>query len=150
MVTAVIVAILLAACGTSTASPPTTTVAVPRGWKTYTFEKAAISIPADWAVGNNDCGDYQGPVTLILGHPKGAMACPAISRSSTNTNTTIVDVASMSDTSAPTNTMVNGEPVDIGFGSPIAIQWNAPTLGVRISASGPLANRILHTLRPAT
>ena len=45
---------------------------------------------------------------------------------------------------------VNGVPVDIGLGSPIALQWSAPTLGVRISASGPLTNRILHTLRPAT
>jgi hypothetical protein len=144
------VALMLAACSTTTTrSSPTTTVAVPRGWKTYTFEQAAISVPADWAVEHNaNCPDSQAPGTLMLGFPTVHVQCTGDSSSTYGVRVT--PLSGGDETSASGGTKINGIPVEVGFGSPMNLQWSVSTLGVSITASGPLANRILHTLRRVT
>lgn len=146
----VMVALILAACGTTPTSSPTITIAVPHGWKTYSFEKAAISVPADWVVlHNNNCPDVGAPGTLLLGYPKVPFPCTYTPASTARVAVTSFPMGN-EVLAGRSRVHVNGVPVEIGFGSPVALQWNAPTLGVGIIASGTLANRILHTLRPAT
>lgn len=68
-----ILSIVLAACGTNGGASPTTTThagatLTDRGWKTFVYEQAAISAPANWRVVTDYvCPEPRGPGTLFLG-----------------------------------------------------------------------------------
>ena len=42
---------------------------------------------------------------------------------------------------------INGVPVEVGFDSPSELQWSVPSFGIEITGVGPLAPRIVVTLR---
>jgi hypothetical protein len=71
-----VLSIVLAACGTTASTSPNTTTrtaatSVPRGWKTYVYEQASISAPANWRVVTDYvCPEPRGPGTLFLGPSK--------------------------------------------------------------------------------
>jgi len=153
-----ILGMALAACSGSTpssssagtSSTPKSTVPVPAGWKSYTYEKAEISVPSDWYVGHNtNCPDGQAPGSLLLGFPKVLENCPMIP-----TGISYVAVTSLPTGDgyrqppfAPTPVMVNGVPIYEGGGSPGSLVWAAPSLGVQVAGEGPDTRTILHTLR---
>ena len=145
-------ALAISACGggsttTSTGSMPPR-IAVPQGWKTYTYGKAAISVPSSWEVKHDtNCPNTNAPGALLLGYPKGGPEhCPSYSLVN---YVAVIDVpaGSVSGSATQKPTMVNGVPVFVGFGSPSTIVWTAPSLRVEIIGTGSDANRILHTLR---
>ncbi len=144
-------ALALSACGGSTTTASTgsasPSVSVPKGWTTYSYGKAAISVPSNWEVKHDtNCPNTNAPGALLLGYPKVLEFCPEYSDVS---YVAVFDIpAGSASSSAPQKpTMVNGVPVMIGFGSPSTIEWTAPSLGVEIIGTGPDTNRILHSLR---
>jgi hypothetical protein len=135
-------------------APPAPTrpasVVVPDGWKTATDGKVAISVPDAWAVEHDtNCPAAEAPGTLLLGYPKILESCP-----DEPTDLSVVTVIDHRVDSIPGTAqakekpvMINGVPVDVGFGSPSERQWSVPTLGIMITGVGPLAPRIVATLR---
>jgi len=138
-------ALAISACGGGSTLP---SASVPQGWTTYTYGKAAISVPSSWEVKHDtNCPNTNAPGSLLLGYPKGGPEhCP--SYSVVNYVAVIgITAGSVSGSATQKPRMVNGVPVFVGFGSPSTIVWTAPSLGVEIIGTGSDANRILHTLR---
>ena len=131
---------------------PARIASVPPGWRTYTYARAAVSAPATWAVRrDSNCPDPRAPGTLLLGVPMVPEHCPEIPASASWVVVTSPDqAASSSQLRAPGQRTVNGVHVRVGFGSPLAEVWDAPSLDVQIEAIGPLSGRILPTLRKVT
>ena len=147
---------ILGLCGTSMAETSNrtsseTSVSIPKGWKTYTYHKATISVPVSWVVEHNkNCPDSSAGV-LLLGFPRVLANCQEIPASAS-----IVSIVSIpkSQESGILKSMggpmiVNDLHVYSDFGCPATGTWYAPSIGVEISASGPYSNRILHTIRKA-
>jgi hypothetical protein len=121
-------------------------VPVPRGWKTYTYGKAAVSVPADWAVTHNSaCPNTTAAGILLLG--SSTVSCVDYHYSSTSVAITTMQASAGYVLTNPT--MVNGTPVYVQFGSPSRIVWVIPSLDVVVAAAAPNANLILHTIRKA-
>lgn len=149
-------AVVLSACGGSTtivtSGATSPSVSIPRGWKTYTYLSAAISVPNNWVVRHGtNCPDGQAPGTLLLGFPKVLENCTLIPASISYVAVTTLPSGNRyrSPPFAPTPVMVNGIPIYQGFGSPGSLVWAAPTLGVQVAGTGPDTLMILHTLRRA-
>jgi hypothetical protein len=123
------------------------TVTVPKGWKSYTYRNATISVPPTWAVTHlSTCPSPTEAGLLTLGSGGVALNCP-----NETTPLRFVTITNLPSTSSPSpaTTMVNGVAVSVQFGSPSTAVWNIPSLGVQVAASAPDANRILHTIRKA-
>ncbi len=144
-------ALAISTCGGG--SPTTSTgstlprVSVPQGWKTYTYGKAAISVPSGWEVKHDtNCPNTSAPGALLLGYPKVLEHCPEYSVAS---YVAVIDIpaGSVSESAPQKATLVNGVPVFVGFASPSTIEGTAPSLGFEIMGTGSDASRILHTLR---
>jgi hypothetical protein len=121
-------------------------VTVPKGWKTYTYGKAAISVPGDWAVTyNSACPNTTAAGILLLG--SSTVGCVVYHYSPTSVAVTKIQASAENALTNPT--MVNGTVVYVQFGSPSRIVWVIPALDVVVAASAPDANRILHTIRRA-
>src|ERR1022692_825103 len=113
-----VAAVICTACSsTSTGSGgslPSSTLAVPTGWKTYAYGKAAISVPSDWVVTGNGCGVGTAPGTLLLGLPKVLPSCPM---DQNGQNEVTLDSPSSPVTSSEASTVVNGlqaYPIPVG------------------------------------
>lgn len=73
-----VAAALCAGCS-STTTAPSSSVAVPHGWKTYAYGKAKVSVPSDWVVVTHYiCPGLVAPGALYLGPPQvlGASCVP--------------------------------------------------------------------------
>ena len=147
-------AFMLAACGTTTASPPTTTVAVPQGWRSYTFDKAVmISVPRSWTT--PACApSVTGLLRLLLlespPFPKNTIGCPTAAPTATTVGLALEVPTVRPPSNGGQRKKINGLVVDVGFGSPSTIQWWIPAAHIEVNGSGPLASKVMHTLRPAT
>jgi hypothetical protein len=123
---------------------PTTHVAIPKGWKSYTYSGATISVPKNWTVEHNtSCPLSTSSGDLLLGIPKVLMHCPSYSASE------LVELNHPTTTRAQSGSFikVNGLPVVV-MGSPADYMvWSVPSLGIDITAQGPKALQILQTLR---
>jgi hypothetical protein len=118
---------------------------IPKGWKSYAYSGVTISVPKSWAVKHNtNCPNTSAPGALLLGYPKVLENCPDYLYSSS-----VVAIHSSMGAIPPSDspTVVNGLPVDVGFGSPTSLEWSVPSLGLLITGQGHEADRILHTLR---
>jgi hypothetical protein len=125
------------------------TDSVPEGWKTYTYGQAAISVPGSWEVKrDSNCPNTAAPGALLLGYPKTLEYCLAYR--STASYVALIDATdgsgSGSTASGEKPEMINGLPVYVGFGSPAALEWTVPALGIEITGTGPLADSIVATL----
>lgn len=165
--------IVLAACGTTGSASPTTTTrsaatSTDRGWKTYVYEQAAISVPANWRVVTDYvCPEPRGPGTLFLGPSKQpGELCPAYSLNVDSvTLTTFPEGISDPGLTSCTPSKVNGLEVYVGpcssSNSSGVTSWVIPALGVDAQAfqrggssvgkdAITVVGRVLHTLRRAT
>jgi hypothetical protein len=123
------------------------TVRVPEGWKTDTYGKVAISVPGTWQVKRDtNWPNTAAPGALLLGYPKTPEFCPEY-------RSTVSDVALINPPGAASWSvarekpeMINGVEVYPGFGSPAALEWMVPSLGIEIIGTGPLADTIVSTL----
>jgi len=141
-------------------------VSIPHGWRSYSFERARISVPSSWAVRHNDgnCPDRSAPGTLVLGPPKRPALC---SSGMANANTVSLSVLPANDplvTSCP-KSKVNGLVVIVapcGSSDPAGIVlYLIPALRVQAEGTGTsdedvtgpgagtIVGRVLHTIRPA-
>jgi hypothetical protein len=147
--------LVLVACATSTSATTTTSTApvVPRGWTSHAYGRAAISVPSSWRVEREErCPGPGGAGVLVLGVPEPAAACPSIP---TTRNYVVVSspsggagVPNATGTARHTFGTVNGINVNIDTGPAPPTIWDIPSLDVRIVASGPDSNKVLHTIRP--
>jgi hypothetical protein len=162
----VIASSLLGTCFSAIASATMRTshpASVPRGWKTYTYGKAIISVPSDWAVERNHaCPVRSAPGTLNLGTPKRPSECPAPEYLDANTVRLSPLLPSDLLESCPTIS-VNGLRVHVGpCGSSDPgglVYYVIPSLGVQAvgtgtnnenvtgPGTGTVVGRVLHTLR---
>ena len=165
----IIAATVCAGCSTpsSGGTPPSSTVAVPHGWKTYTYGKATISVPSDWAVVSHYvCPDADGPGVVYLGPSEnpGASCSPA---SFHHINTVTVTPLQLLPAGATYPSLcsgkVNGLRVYVGpcsSGNPRGIViYSIPSLGLQAIGSGTssedvtgpgtgtVVGQVLHTLR---
>ena len=158
----VVMALALAACTSApTASSTTTTVpaqplpaidlsATPAGWVPVAYGGAQVSVPASWSVyypGWTDCGIkgdslYLGPATATT-----AGCFIGFSPRTTQVNLRHIDrVPSPYRSDKPVN--VNGVAVYVtpSYGPhPVLVDY-APSIGVEVTATGPLARQIVNTL----
>lgn len=138
-----------ACCAAPSSTRPASGV-VPDGWKTATYGKMAISVPDAWAVEQDtNCPAAEAPGTLLLGYPKILENCPddPPDLSVVIVTDSHVGYVPRSAGAEEKPVMINGVPVDVGFGSPSERQWSVPLLGVAITGVGSLAPRIVFTLR---
>jgi hypothetical protein len=160
-----IAVILGAACSlTTTTTGTSATHLVPRGWKTYTYGRARISVPNDWAVVTNyNCPGSHPLGVLYLGPPQDPSAsCPF---SGSQNSVTVTSIASGATYQSPlcSQIRVNGVRVFVGpCGSSnpggLVIYW-VPALGVEAigmgiisenvtgPGTGTIVGQVLHTLR---
>lgn len=113
-----------------------TSVSVPHGWKTYTYQHAAVSIPGDWVVRyGTSCPGGQGAGTLLIGPPKVSESCPAIPAS-----VSYVEITTTSSRTRWTPEGVAGSPYASSIG------WIVPSLGIELTGTGADVLRIYRTL----
>jgi len=167
VVSLVIAASLCAGCSTTSSggTPPSSTVAVPSGWKTYAYGKAKISVPSNWAaVSDYTCPDTVSPGVLYLGPSKNpGDSCPAYPRIDTVTVTPLQPLPAGASYPSLCSLKMNGlvvfvEPCTSSNPGGIVI-YSIPSLGVRAegtgtssenvtgSGTGTVVGRVLHTLR---
>jgi hypothetical protein len=143
------------------------TGSIPKGWKTYTYRSAVISVPRSWVVrhANYSCGDttLPGSGTLFLLPPATSDVCV---RSAFNTDSVSLSRLPTGDTyiqpSCPPVT-VNRLTTYIGpctssNAAGITV-WSVPALGIEAigtgtasenvtgGGKGTIVGRVLHTLR---
>ena len=172
------IVLLAAACGSasssSTTTTPTTTsttdsstttttspVVVPAGWKSYTYGRATVSVPADWTVATST-GCPPGPAQglLVLGAPDHLANCPV------GVDSVVVGSISAGQIKAAATCpaiMLDGQratvlPCHAGDGTNI-VQYLVPGLGIvavgngspgeNVSGTGTntVVGQVLHTLR---
>jgi hypothetical protein len=126
-----------------TGDRPSVTVdraATPRGWVPVDYGAAQISVPADWVVVVGGCPDSpDGTVMLGLSHDN----CPLF-----GSNWPVVRITPLSRSPASTPTRLNGIRAYLyPYRGPGQVSmYQVPSLGVEVTASGPLAARITATL----
>ncbi len=166
VVSLVIAPVLLGAWSPTFASAAQRTshpVSVPRGWKTYTYGKARISVPGTWAVEHeDDCPVRSAPGTLSLGIPAAPSVCAALLGAADTVRLVPLSAPNPFVSLCPT-IRVHGLSVKVGpCGSSnaagVVIYW-VPALGVQAEgtgsadenvtgpATGTVVGRVLHTLR---
>jgi hypothetical protein len=145
------------------AAHPPLSVSIPKGWKTYTYQEAAISVPSSWHT--NSCPDPSPPGALNLGDA--GRSCSSTPQGGFN----YVILSPLSPSFLQTEetykstcaTKVNGLAIDvvacdIAGNLDNSTIWLVPSLGVEVTAlpkvsagtnSSGLMERVLHTLRAA-
>jgi hypothetical protein len=156
VLTFVVLGPLLAACDSTSSTARATSAAtlIPHGWKTYTFDRLAISVPKSWSVafGNSGCPTGAPGLLALEGAPVLAQGCPAISRPNANTvRVSVLAAGGFKDRTCPSDSqrkIVNAAVVCAGPRSMAdTIEWAIPSLGAGASGSGPLASKVMHTIR---
>lgn len=147
----VVAAATLSACGNGSATPALKLdVHVPKGWTTHAYDGIAISAPAGWkyygpgsVIG---CPDPQNGGLLALGATYSGAACP----STVGPLETTISIQSGLGSGSPSThrARVNGLNVKV-VDHAAGIIWFVPSRNLTVSGSGPEANKVLHTLRPA-
>ena len=146
------------------AAHPSLSVSIPKGWKTYTYKQAAISVPSSWRI--NGCPDPSVPGTLDLG--EFGLNCPSFPQSTLNEvslSTLSSSLGQMAETHKPTicSTRVNRLAIyvvacDIPGNLDFSTEWLVPSLDVEVTAlpketrtinESAMVERVLHTLRAA-
>jgi hypothetical protein len=164
-----IVVLLGAGCSASTTSsggpPSRSTVAIPDGWKTYTYGKAQISVPGDWAIMSNYlCAGLSSSGTLYLGPPKGPPYASCPSDSGQGDSVLVTPMPAGTNDQSQCTIKINGLRVYFGpCGSSNAagiVFYDIPSLGIRAvgmggtsenvtgPGTGTVVGQVLHTLRP--
>lgn len=120
---------------------------VPKGWKTYQYQLMLISIPANWyvMVDTVACAPANRPGVLMIDPTPGFCANVAGPK-----NVVAVTPSSRWTANASNSVRVNGILADIpdsSGGLSLTTEWIVP--GLELYAHGPLAQRSLHTIRPA-
>jgi hypothetical protein len=155
-----------AGCSTSgsAGAPPSSTIAVPHGWKTYTYGKAQISVPSNWAVMTNyPCPGSRSTGTLYLGPPKGPpyASCPADVGQANSVTLTPLPAGALDQSQCAIK--MNGLRVYVGPCSTSdaagIVFYDIPSLGLRADGmggsgenvtgpgTGTVVGQVLHTLR---
>jgi hypothetical protein len=165
--TIVILALALAACTSSKTFAPTITTGPPRaepllavdlsaalsGWVPVAYGKAQVSVPASFSVAYPGQAPFCGPVSppgeLFIAPTATAetgSGCPAAARS---TLVSLVPTREVPPNCANEQPIIlNGVPVYRGLtdDSLLSYTYHAPSLGVEVTAHGPLARRVVGTL----
>lgn len=148
----VVTAATLSACGNGSATPATQLSAhVPEGWTTHTYDGIAISAPAGWKYYGPStvigCPDPQNGGLLALGATYSGAGCAA----SGGPSATTIQIQSGLGSGSPSahGARVNGLNVKVVNDAAGGIIWLVPSRNLTVSGSGPEANKVLHTLRPA-
>ncbi len=125
---------------------PSNHVDIPKGWASYSYSGATVSVPRTWTVEHNtNCPITTGSGALLLGFPKVLYHCPNYSAS-----LGLVEIYHPTGQSPQANgahLKVNGVPVEVQTSTPAYTVWAVPTLNISITAEGSEALEILHTLR---
>lgn len=159
----------MAACGSATTASPSPTTApratasLPRGWRTYIYGAAAISVPNSWvARHDNNCPDTLAAGTLELGVPRVLINCTLIVGSPPTVTVSALTAGISYASPCLSSLEVNGLTAygadcaaSPAVGPSTSTTWTVPSLDIEVSGSGDtasqsLVNLILHTLRRAT
>jgi hypothetical protein len=124
-------------------SPVVDQAATPPGWLPIDFGNAQISVPSSWSLisgGAEGCGQSMGVVLLGQGR-----WCPPGSGESAAPGTSIVTMSIIQSqtTAQGPHTLTNGIPV---YAPGIAPVYLIPSLGARLTFTGPLPPGVLQTL----
>ena len=130
------------------ASGTASTVSVPSGWKTYTYGKLALAVPATWAVKHDTaCQTGGGEGLLLLGRPTNPSSCTppraptnlvAVTQFQGKVTKYIVGIRPVSLNGVP----VYYEPINPGGGQVGGGEWFIPSLGVQVVITGPDTDQI--------
>jgi len=137
---------------TGTGPPPISVV--PKGWKTYEYQGAAISVPPTWTVKHDlNCPNTSGPGALLLGLPAILDHCPEYHYPANVVALSTVGPATERGPSCQRLIRVNGlsvTPCGPSSDASADTVWLVPALGIEAMASGPRSMAVLRTLRTAT
>jgi hypothetical protein len=130
--------------GAADRSPVVDEAATPAGWLPVDFGNAQISVPSSWSLitgGAESCGPSTGVVVLGQG-----TWCPPGLGAFATSGTSIVTLSTIQ--SQPTDhgqpyVLINGIPI---YAPGVAPVYLAPSLGARLTFTGPQQLRVLHTL----
>lgn len=127
--------------------PLTDTAATPRGWAAVAHGDAQISVPANWLVASTPQCGRRVPGYVVLGSASTSLVVRN-PRCSQARNTAAIQVLPVGqDQTRHRSGQINGIPV-LGV-RPVAngyVSFLVPSLHVVVSASGPLADKVLGTL----
>jgi hypothetical protein len=165
LVTLIVVALLGAACtsgaAVSTTSPVTSTTvpshppptiavdlsATPAGWVPVAYGDAQVSVPASFSVyypGQNPCELFSTPGALFVAPTPTTMFCPGHPHA---TFVWLVPTRQVPAVYAGEKPSIhNGVPVYLGPNGLSFVTHYAPTLGVDLTAQGPMARRVIDAL----
>jgi hypothetical protein len=132
--------------GASITSPRVATAPEPTGWVPVSFGKAQISVPKTWTIISGGAAGCSSTTTGVLILGSGTW-CPPSMNMSAQPGTSLVTISPLRDGeegSAPEISIASdGRAV---FGHGISSEFRAPTLGIKISVSGPPQYQVLHSL----
>jgi len=153
----VVASSVLGACSTSTTvSKSSHPISTPQGWRTYTYGKARISVPSEWAVERNAvCPINSAPGTLSLGNPKRYSGCPDAHSDDNRVILSSVEHFSSAHFSSQCPAIrVNGLRAYVGpcesSDADGHVSYWIPSLGltaIGVGADMTVVSRVLHTLR---
>ncbi len=158
--TAVVIVIVAAVLAVFTSSPtlvPTTTrvpvtstplpavdlSATPAGWVPVAFGDAQVSVPATWWVLYNKAYCPAGKMPGELFVNPFLTACTAVTVGNIPANRVAL-YPGLAFSPEHHKQVINGFAMYVSYQD-----YDVPSLGLTISAEGPLANRVLHTLSPS-
>jgi hypothetical protein len=132
---------------------PSSNATVPSGWKTYTYRKLALAVPATWVVRHETACQTGGEDgLLLLGR---STSLPSCSSSQAPTNVVAVTQLRGKITKfivgvkpVPLNGVsVYYEPILPGAGQVAGGEWFIPSLGVQVVITGPDTDQVGRMLR---
>jgi hypothetical protein len=122
----------------------------PSDWKSYDFGQVQISIPRDWTVVRNaglcvPSSRSRGELVLGFDKPAAFRVCPKQPKN-------WVALFQPASIEAPQGKLVKVNDIDVivNFAPPRYFNWSLLNVEAQLTGSGPMAARVLHTIRAAT
>jgi hypothetical protein len=159
--------LICSTAGATVASTRTHTASTPRGWKTYTYGKTAISVPKTWVVrhAGYGCDDNSVPVSgtlFLLSQSSGDVCVRSNSNINSVTISPLLPGGIYRQTACPpiklNRLTIYIGPCSSSNAAGITV-WSVPALGVQAlgtgtasenvtgNGNGTVVGRVLHTLR---
>jgi hypothetical protein len=130
--------------------PLTNTALTPSGWSPVSYLDAQLSVPSSWLVetGSASSCSARAPGLVFEGIPASKLAVTQAGCTMPPDTVAIFPLSAGLSQSQPTGShvMLNGFPAERVTSAAGTLAYLIPGFGVEVTASGPMAERVVHTL----